>query len=156
MKAKRCAVFVGTGAVAVAIGKWGWILLFLCFIAIASVTSMFEEDFHPWEESLNDLGEISLDTKAAVDTLELSAMAVATRDKVDDCGDLSIRLGHQKTFPVNAETYCKIRIRTSCSCQGGGYDRGGNWMKVHITRGPNRGRDGWVCESAVGRTSVPF
>jgi hypothetical protein len=79
-------------------------------------------------------------------------MALATRNNRDACPDFEREVGRQKAFYVDAQTLSKIRIRTECQCQGNGHDRGGNLMKVHITRGPNRGSDGWVCGTAVGLT----
>jgi hypothetical protein len=102
-----------------------------------------------------DLASIRLDTKAALDTQELSAMALATRNNRDACPDFEREVGRQKAFYVDAQTLSKIRIRTECQCQGNGHDRGGNLMKVHITRGPNRGSDGWVCGTAVLTVALP-
>ncbi len=156
MKSKRniivACTIVGAVAIAVAITKWGETILFLLLLGVGSIFLFFQQDFHPWEESMGDLAFISLDTKAAVDTQELSAMAPATRNNRAACADFVMNLDRQTVFSVNAQTYFKIRIRTECPCQGNGHDRGGNLTKVHITRGPNKGLDGWVCRSAVGLT----
>jgi hypothetical protein len=129
------------------------ILLLLLF----PIVLFFEQDYRPSDESMYDLAVFRLDTEVVADTQELTAMTLAARNNRYACPGLVTQFAHQSTFAVKAQTYCKIRSETECACSGKLYDFKENaWLKVHITRGPNRGRDGWVCRSAVGRTVTPF
>jgi len=102
---------------------------------------------------MDDLGVITLDTRVAVDTGALTRLGVSSRTK-QTCLAFAEQLDQQPHFSVDAQSsYCKIRIRTECACLGDGYDRGGSWIKVHLATGPSKGKDGWVCKSAV-RPSV--
>jgi uncharacterized membrane protein len=137
-------------------------IIILAAVAVASIflfpIGLFiEQDYHPWDESMCDLAVLRLDTEVVADTQELTAMALAARNNRYVCPALVTQFARQSTFAVKAQTYCKIRSETECACSGKLYDFKENaWLKAHITRGPNKGRHGWVCGSAVWRTVTPL
>lgn len=134
-------------------------LAFFALVLIAGVLSepvalFFREDYRPWEESMWDLAEMRQDTDALPDSKELSAGAPAAEGDRNACTAFERVLESQRTFPVKAKTYCKVRVRTDCPCNGRQrYEKDErNWLKVRITRGPHKGSDAWVCGNAVGPT----
>jgi len=131
--------------------KWGAIIFYLfLFAGVVPIVPFFQQDYHPWEDSINDMARVFLNTEAFADTHEISQIAMATITNQDVCMAFVMRLQDYKVFSVEAQTYCKIRVRTECPCTGRGFAGPGKWLKVHITRGQNKGSDAWICGSAVG------
>src|SRR5579862_7044474 len=155
---KRTIAF---GAVIVLIlivaAKWGELAayLFLLF-GVAPIMLFFQQDYRPWDDSLDDIASVNLDTEALTDAREISQMAVAAGNNRKHCSAFVARLHDQRLFAVEAQTYCKIRIRTECPCTGTGLAGPGKWVKIHLTRGAHKGSDVWVCGSSVGQTITPL
>lgn len=135
----------------------------LALVPILAVLSwllglFFQQDYHPWEESMWDLAQIRQDTDALPDSQDVSARVPATEGHRTACAAFVKALESQKAFSLTSTTYSKIRVRTDCPCNGRQWyekdDR--NWLKVRITRGPHNGSDAWVCGNAVGPTVTPL
>ncbi len=144
---KVVIVFFATLTLVPVIAVLGWLL-----------SLFFQQDYRPWEESMWDLAETRQDAQVVADNYQLSAGAPATYGNRNACESLAMVLEDEKSFSVKAQTYCKIRVRTDCPCGGRHwYERDDrNWLKVHLTRGPQKGANAWVCGSAVGPTVTPL
>ena len=133
-------------------------LLLIAAVLTEPIALYFREDYRPWEESMWDLAETRENTQAVADNRELSAGAPASYGNRNACAAFAKAIEGRNTFFIRAQTYCKIRTRTDCACGGRQWyekdDR--NWLKVHITGGPHKGADVWVCGSAVGPTVTPL
>jgi len=158
MRVRRRTIAIGAAALVMVIAaKWGETILFLfLLLGVLPIVLFFQQDYRPWEDSIDDMATIRLDTDAVPDTKALSGMAVATQDNHDNCAAFVTGLQDQSVFSVDAQTYCKVRIRTECACTGRGYAGPGKWLKVHITRGWHKGSDVWMCGSAVGPSVTPL
>jgi len=155
MRIRKRTIAIGTvAAIALFVAaKWGAIIFYLfLFVGVLPVVLFFQQDYHPWEDSIDDMAVVSLDTDAVPDTHDISQMAAAAATDHDACVPFINRLRDQRGFSVEAQTYCKIRIQTECPCTGRGFAGPGKWLKVHLTRGPQKGADAWVCGSAVAKT----
>ena len=153
------AIVVAIAVVLVAMVKWRSILFYwFFFVGISSIVLFFQQDYRPRKESMWNLAETRHDTSAVADTQKIAAMAHATESTRDACAAFGKELDRQKTFSVNAQTLCKIRIRTDCPCGGRQwYEKDQrNWLRVYITRGPHKGLDAWVCGSDVSLTVTPL
>ena len=158
MRVRRRTIAIGAAALVLVIApKWGGIVLFLfLWFGVLPIVLFFQQDYRPWEDSIDDMAKIYLDTDAVPDTKALSRIAMETQTNHDNCAAFVTGLQDQSVFSVDAQTYCKVRIRTECACTGRGFAGPGKWLKAHITRGQHRGSDVWICGSAVGPSVTPL
>jgi hypothetical protein len=158
MRVRRRTIAIGAVALILVIApNWGGRVLFLfLWFGVLPIILFFQQDYRPWEDSIGDMAKIYLDTDAVSDTKALSRMAMATQTNHDTCAAFVAGLQNQSVFSVDAQIYCKVRIRTECACTGRGFAGPGKWLKVYITRGRNKGADVWMCGSAVGPSVTPL
>ena len=141
---KALAWTAGASAIGFFLLFWKEILFFFFFLAVVPIALFFQQDYHPWQESMNDLAATRLTTRAISDSPRLH---VTQGVPANGCAAFIEDLGREPSFTIAEQTYCKIRARTACECSPGQH-----WAKVNVTKGKTAGKEGWVCDSDIGLT----
>ncbi len=124
-----------------------YLFFFVEMFVVLPLDLYFEQDYHFWTENVSDLAAFRSGTQVFMDSQELSRAVSAASIS---CAEMTPAIQHQPFFFVAANTYCKIRSRSECPCSND--SSRGYWIKVHVTRGPQKGKEGWICREDVGLT----
>lgn len=137
-------------------------------IGVIAVQKMVTEDYRPWYgDSLSSLaivrGSTSIGARITEDSPEvrsaLSRYASLQRSPIptnqgtvmlDPNQELIRDLEVYPHFEVKAGTHCKILARIEVRCRGNTYTS--TFVKVRITSGTYRRKEGLVCDAEIART----
>jgi len=140
-------------------------------VGVVAVQKMVTEDYRPWYgDSLANLAIVRASTNIGVRFMDdspevrsvLSRYASPQRSSTptnqgttvqvtpDPNQELIRDLEGSPHFNVLAGTHCKILARTEVRCRGNTYTS--TFVKVRITSGTDRRKEGLVCDADIART----
>ena len=128
------------------------VFVLIWHFVITPITLFFEQDYRPWSESAADLAA-TWDRTYVVEHSPRVQSLVNRLHGGDSagCAAFNQQLHQEKGFTVPANSYCKIRLDTACTCPTGQV-----WVEIQMTKGDHAGRIGWICRDAIGLTVAPL